>query len=166
MTASMSLSSAFLAAWEPELANTRRMVERVPDDRADWRPHPRSMSLGRLTQHLVDMTGWVPMMLESDSADVQGYQPAPVPSVAELLAALDRNAAATRTALAAADDDRMRATWTLRNGDQMLFTLPRHTLLHGSVLHHSIHHRGQLSVYLRLNDIPVPGMYGPSADEA
>ena len=154
-----------LGAFEHQASNTRRMLERVPDDRFDWRPHPKSMTLGRLANHVADLVGMPAMVLSTESRDMlAGQRPPDAANGRELLDKLDRGAAAARSALASATPDQLRQTWTLRRGDQVVFSMPKRAVLMTQMLH-MVHHRGQLSVYLRLNDVPVPGMFGPSADD-
>jgi len=168
MAEAASSSGRLLAQFDREAASTRRMLERVPDDKFDWRPHPKSMTLGGLANHISDLMGRAPMVLQTEFMDVgaRSGQPRPAAptSTRELIEAFDRGVAAARAAIAAASDEQLSHPWSLRNGETVLFSLPRGGVLHQQTSH-MIHHRGQLSVYLRLNDVPVPGMYGPSADE-
>ncbi len=166
----MPLNQALLAELAHEMATTRKTLERVPDDKFSWQPHPKSMSMGRLATHIAELIGWVPNILKLESLDfapVGGapYQPKTAASRAELLALFDKNVADAQAALGAASDADLMVIWTLLNGGNKIFSLPRIAVLRGMMLNHVIHHRGQLSVYLRLNDIPVPSLYGPSADE-
>jgi len=168
MAATASLSAKFLPAFDREAASTRRILERVPDEKFDWRPHPKSTPLGRLANHISDLMGQAPMVLQTESVDVAARSGQPRPaaptSSRELIESFDRGVAAARAVIAAASDEQLSHPWSLRNGKTVLFNLPRGGVLQLQ-LSHMIHHRGQLSVYLRLNDVPVPGMYGPSADE-
>ncbi len=165
----MPMSEALIPEFDQEMANTRRALERVPDDKFDWKPHQKSMSMGRLASHIANLPGWASLLVEKDSLDIA---PGGVPmrnqeaaSSQELLGFFDQEVKAARAAIAAASDERLRGSWTLLKNGRTVFTLPRITLLGSMVLKHIVHHRGQLTVYLRLNDIPVPGFYGPSADE-
>jgi uncharacterized damage-inducible protein DinB len=152
---------------DQELRSTRRMLERLPEHRFDWRPHERSWTLGELATHVANLVGWQTQILATDRFDLATdvTRSGAFESSAALLARFDENVAALRAALAGAPDDALGAPWTLQRGEQVLFTLPRLAALRSMGLNHLIHHRGQLSVYLRLLDVPVPGLYGPSADE-
>lgn len=164
----MARMQTLLPEFDHEMAATRKVLARVPMERADWRPHPKSMSLGRLANHLVGLLIWGPATFATDAIDfAQGKFPAPEhASTAELLAGFDAIVAETRSVFAAATDEVAEGPWTLRLGDQIFFTLPRHAVVRSFVMNHLIHHRAQLTVYLRLLDLPVPALYGPSADEA
>ncbi len=166
----MPINQALLGEFEHETANTRKALERVPEDRFDWAPHAKSMKLGRLAQHLAEIPGWAKDTIDRDFFDVapegKSFAPEPVRTRAEILALFDKNVAAGRKALAGATDDaQMMKPWTLKANGKAIFSLPRVQTLRGFVMNHMIHHRGQLTVYLRLNDVPVPSIYGPSADE-
>ncbi len=162
----MAISAALLPEFDHEMANTRRTLERVPEDKLAWKPHEKSMTLGRLTGHLSELPGWGVYTLERDFVDLaQGGQGAVAKSRQEALDMFDKGVAALRAALAQANDEHLMKPWTLRIGEQVIMTLPRIGVLRAMILNHSIHHRAQLGVYLRLNDVPVPSIYGPSADE-
>ncbi len=166
----MTISEALLPEFDHEMANARRSLERVPQDRLAWKPHEKSMSLGRLAQHVSQIPSWGRETITKESIDVAPpgappYQPPPVNSLSELLEEFDKNVANARAAIAGADDEHMKKPWTLLAGGKIIFTLPRAAVLRSMVLNHLIHHRAQLGVYLRLNDVPVPATYGPSADE-
>ncbi len=162
----MAIKDGLLAEFDHEIGTTRRLLERVPDDKLTWKPHPRSMSLGGLATHLSNLPHWGRTILSDTSFDLAGAPPnlEEKASRAEILAAFD---AATKEARASLDktDSELTSPWTLKRGGQEIFTLPRVAAFRTFVLYHVVHHRGQLSVYLRLNDIPVPAIYGPSADE-
>ena len=152
-----------------ELANTRRLLERVPDGKSDWKPHAKSMSLGRLASHVAELPLFALSVVAADELDFAaggGYKPRTLPSTADLLAEFDRNAAQLREAMARLDAAALQGTWTLRAGDHVIVSGPKGVLVRSVGLNHIIHHRAQLGVYLRLLDIPVPGLYGPSADES
>lgn len=171
MDAPMSLSAAMVAEWDHETANTRRMLERVPWDRCAWRPHAKSYSMEQLARHLAHLVGWPAGILESDALDLASPAAAamvpPQPhSTADLLASFERNAAASRAAMAGATPHALGQMWTLRHGARVILSLPRAAVIRSMAMNHAVHHRAQLGVYLRLNDLPVPGMYGPSADES
>lgn len=152
---------------EQELAITRRMLERYPSGHTDWSPHPKSMSLGRLAAHVAEIPGYGTMLLTTDEADFakQPYEPKTYETAEELLAVFDAKAAEMRPLLAQADEAALAKPWTLRMGEQVFFTTPKVGLVRQMVISHLIHHRAQLGVYYRLLDVPVPGTYGPSADE-
>lgn len=162
----MSPAEVFLSEFEHELASTRRMLERVPDQHLDFRPHAKSATLGYLAQHIAQQPDWGVAVLDRDELDLTKLPSPSVPSShREILDALE--AAATRfcASLEKATAESFGAPWTLKMGDQVIFTLPKAAVLRSVVMNHLYHHRGQLSVYLRLLDVPVPGIYGPSADE-
>jgi len=163
----MPMSEALLQEFDNEAKTTRRVLERVPAEKFDWTPHARSMTMGKLANHIVEMTGWVPETMGKDAFDL-GAQGTPEPApatIAELLARFDQGVAAARAAIAATPDEAMMKPWSLKKGEMVFFTMPKIAVLRTFVFNHVVHHRGQLSVYLRLNDIPVPSIYGPSADE-
>ena len=148
------------------MANTRKTLERVLEDKLGWKPHPKSFSMGQLASHIVSMLGWSKVTIEQDSFDVATNPQQPeYKSRKELLENFDKNVAEARASIAKASDDELRKPWSLMRGSQAIFTQPRSALLRGFVMNHLIHHRAQLGVYLRLNDVPVPSIYGPSADE-
>lgn len=162
-----SLRDAAFADVETELATTRRVLERVPADRFDWRPHAKSMTLGELAVHIVTLLHVQTATLEHDGFDLAERRPpsAPPETTGDLVAAFDRRADALREALAETTDEDLAQTWTLRAGRRTLSASPRGTVLRHMGLSHVAHHRGQLSVYLRMLDVPLPPMYGPTADE-
>lgn len=163
----MPMIDALLPEYDHEMATTRKLLERVPDDRLAWRPHERSMSLGRLAMHVAELPLWVEMALEHDGFDMEpgSYVPRSASSRQELLAAFDKAVKGARALIAGRSDAEMLAPWTLRQAGEAVFTLPKSGVIRSWVLNHMVHHRGQLSVYLRLNDVPLPSIYGPSADE-
>jgi uncharacterized damage-inducible protein DinB len=162
----MSMSDSLIPEFDMEMSNTRRALERVPMDKASWQPHPKSMTLGRLAIHLAELPGWASTTVNTDELNfADGYNPAKVATPEELLALFDGNVSEARAALAGAGDEVWHKPWTLRNGEQVIFTLPKIVVHRSFVMNHIVHHRGQLTVYLRLNDVPVPSLYGPSADE-
>ena len=168
-TTATSLSPMQLATGdlERELATTRRMLERVPDEHFAWKPHERSMSLGTLAAHLANLLWWQTVTIQQDGLDFA--EPQPPRTVPENRAALlqdfDEKAAVLRETLAQTDAAALARPWTLRRGDHVIFTLPKAAVLRSFGISHMVHHRGQLSVYLRLLDVPVPPSYGPTADE-
>ena len=165
----MGLSNALLPEFDNEMANTRKTLERVPDDRFDWKPHEKSTAMGGLAGHLANLPSWGSLTVGSDSFDMApGGQPLKAPALSsgkEVLAKFDENVAATRAAIAGASDEELFKPWTLLSNGNTLITMPKVAVLRNFVMNHMIHHRAQLGVYLRLNDIPVPSIYGPSADE-
>lgn len=163
----MPMIDAILAELDYEAATTRRLLERVPEDKWDWKPHEKSFTLKELTQHMAEMPGWMKAVAGQDDLDLGGEQPprAEIRTRDELLALYDENVAAFREAAPQATDDAMRKPWRLRTGDKVHFEVPRAGAIRTFILNHLIHHRGQLSVYLRLLDVPIPSIYGPSADD-
>lgn len=162
----MALKDALLPEFDQEMATARRVIERLPEDRYDWTPHQKSMTGGRIASHIAEMTTWGTLAIKQDSLDLAGErQPFNAASRAELLATFDRNAAECRSAIEGADDATLMQPWSLVNGSETIATMPKVSVIRMFVLNHIIHHRGQLSVYLRLTDTPVPSIYGPSADE-
>ncbi len=167
----MKISDALLPEFDHEMANTRRTLERVPEDKFSWKPHEKSMTLGRLAVHLAEIPTWASHAIEQDSLDVAPpgappYQPPPADSRKEILDLFDKTVAAARAAIAAASDEHLLKPWALLSGGKTILTMPRIAVLRSFILNHSIHHRAQLGVYLRLNNVAVPAIYGPSADEA
>ena len=166
----MAISKSLLPEFDNEMANTRKTLERVPDDKFAWKPHEKSFPMGGLATHLANLPSWGSLILNSDSFDVApGGNPVKTPelnSTSAVLKQFDENTAATRAAIEAASDEDLFRTWTLQSNGKGLMTLPKIAVLRGFVMNHMIHHRAQLGVYLRLNDIPVPSIYGPSADES
>ena len=166
----MSLSQSLLPEFDHEMANTRKTLERVPDDKFDWKPHQKSFSMGGLATHLATLPSWAAITIQKDGIDIAplGEPPPrsePCNSRDELLARFDGHIAAARAAIAGASDEDLLKTWTLLAGGKTIFAIPRIAALRSFVMNHNVHHRAQLGVYLRLNDIPVPSIYGPSADE-
>lgn len=167
----MPMTDAFLPEFDQEMATTRRVLERVPEDKLGWTPHPKSFTLGSLATHLATLPGWTVETFSKDELDVvpdgqEFVPPKVVESREELLSRFDESVAKGRAALAGASDAAMFQNWTLLKGGEKVMTLPRVAVLRAFVLSHTIHHRAQMSVYLRLLDVPVPSIYGPSADES
>lgn len=162
----MAIAQALLPEFDQEMANTRKTLERVPDSKWDYKPHPKSGTMGWYAGHLANLPSWPIFTIRQDELDLA--QPFDTPSTknrAEVLAVFDKNVADARQAIAGASDQELMKPWSLKKGGQTLMTLPKVAVLRGFVMNHIIHHRGQLTVYLRLNDIPVPALYGPSGDE-
>jgi uncharacterized damage-inducible protein DinB len=162
----MALVDALLPEFDHEMTVTRKLLERVPDDKFDWKPHPKSMTLGQLAQHVATLPMWGSMTLDLSELDLgAGQQLAPITNRAGLLSFFDRNVATARAALSGKGDGEMMSPWALKRDGQTIFSMPKAGVWRGFVLSHLVHHRGQLSVYLRINDVPIPSIYGPSADE-
>ncbi len=166
----MSIAASILPEFEMEMANTRKTLERIPADKFDYKPHEKSMTMIGLATHITNMIGWGTTTLTQDEFDVQPpgappYKEEPASSVANLLEKFDQGIVACRAALVATSDEAMMKPWSLLSGGNVIFTQPRGGVFRGMILNHLIHHRAQLSVYLRMNDVPVPALYGPSADE-
>jgi uncharacterized damage-inducible protein DinB len=166
----MGLAQSMLPEFDHEMANTRKTLERIPEDKFDWKPHEKSTTLRGLGTHLSNLVSWAVHVIERDELDVApvGGEPLrakPVESVQEAVETFDKNVAAARAAIAGASDEHLMKPWTLLAGGKTIFTQPRVGVLRGMIMNHTIHHRAQLAVYLRLNDVPVPALYGPSADE-
>lgn len=166
----MPIRDHILPEFDHEMAGTRRSLERVPEDRLAWKPHEKSGTLGWLATHLARLPHWAVQTITRDSIDIAPTDGSvtpgpPAASRRELLELFDRNVAEARAAIAGASDETLLKPWTMLAGGRVIFTQPRVMVLRGFVVNHIIHHRAQLGVYLRLNDIPVPALYGPTADE-
>jgi len=162
----MPLVDALLPEFDHEMTTTRRLLERLPEDKFDWKPHAKSFSLGQLAQHVATIPMWGSVTVTQTELDVSaGAQPPAMKTRAELLAAFDQNVSTTRAALSGKSDAELMVPWSLKSGSHTIFSLPRAGVWRSFVLSHLVHHRGQLSVYLRLLDVPLPSIYGPSADE-
>ena len=163
----MGIAQSMLGEFDNEMVSTRKTLERVPMDKLGWKPDPKSMSMGRLAGHVAEMVGWAAMTLSTDELDFAtgDYKPIEATSTDQLLAEFDKNAKATRAALESATDERMMGEWALKNNGAVLMAMPRVAMIRSMVLNHVIHHRAQLTVYFRMNGVPVPALYGPSADE-
>lgn len=165
--ASRNISTALIAEMEQEAKTARTCLERIPADKFAWKPHEKSMAFGQLASHIAEMFGWTPATIQQSELDFAkiDYKPFEPRSTEELLEFFDKNVAEAIDVLKNTGDDVYMENWTMRNGDTVYFTMPKIATMRSVVLNHIIHHRGQLSVYLRLNDIAVPQIYGPSADE-
>ncbi len=166
----MTISEMLLPEFEQEMANTRKLLERVPEDKFAWKPHEKSMALGRLASHVAELPGWAVNTVKLDALDLTPgadgkFQPYLAGSRKELLEFFDKNASEARQAIAGASDEHLLKIWSLQFGGKTVLSMPRAAVLRGVVMNHLIHHRAQLGVYLRLHNVPIPGMYGPSADE-
>jgi len=160
----MKLTEILLAQLEREVDATRKTVERVPEGKADWKPHPKSMELGYLSTLVATMFGWMATMIESDHLDLAAGGGSKPLTGAERLALFDKSVADARRALSNTTVEHLLKPWQLRMGETVLDEKPRHIMI-TDTFSHLAHHRGQLTVYLRLNDQPVPSIYGPTADE-
>jgi uncharacterized damage-inducible protein DinB len=162
----MSIAQSLLPEFDHEMANTRKTLERVAENKLDYKPDPKSMSLGVLASHVAEMVGWLPSMMQGPELDIPpDFKPFLATSRKELLDTFDKNVAGSRAALAAAGDQALMQEWSLKFGGNAMFSMPRIAVYRSMIMNHVIHHRAQLTVYFRLNGIPVPGLYGPSADE-
>lgn len=166
----MSYAESILPEFDQEMATTRRVLERVPEDKLDWKAHPKSNTIGWNAAHLAEIPGWVAPTMQQDEWDIApvGSEPYRTPvlkSRKEILDLFDKNVAAAREALAAAKDEDMSKTWSLLMGGTPVLSMPRTGVMRSFVMNHLIHHRAILTVYYRLNDVPVPSIYGPSGDE-
>jgi uncharacterized damage-inducible protein DinB len=163
----MPMNQGLLGEFDHEMVGTRKTLERIPEDKFDWAPHKKSMPLGKLALHLAQLPGWVKETMTLDSLDIgKDAPPPPAKNRAEILALFDKNVGVARGILQSSTDDaQFFKPWSLMNGGTTILTLPKIAVLRGFVFNHTVHHRAQLGVYLRLNDIPVPSIYGPSADE-
>jgi uncharacterized damage-inducible protein DinB len=162
---SMKMTDLFLAELEREAAATRRALERVPDGRYDWKPHEKSMTLGRLAELVARLPSWPVFMINQDELELTTYKAEPLRTSGELVKALDEGVAEARDALMNTTDEHLMKPWRLLVGGKAVSEQPRYLALREGVFNHLAHHRGQLTVYLRLNDAPVPAIYGPSADD-
>lgn len=166
----MSISQMLLPEFDQEAAGTRKTLERVPDDKWDWKPHPKSGTLGWLAGHVATLNDWTRETIQSERLDFAPkdgpkYEQPKTRNRKELLEVFDRVTAEARKAIAGVSDEELMKPWSLLMGGQVLFTMPRAAVLRGFCFNHLIHHRGQLTMYLRTLDIPLPALYGPSADE-
>lgn len=162
----MSFSQTLLPEFDEEMKNTRKMLECVPDGKFEYQPHTKSMTLGQLATHVAGLPGWTVITLEQEFLDLPtDFKPELFASRAELLEKFDAGSAAARAKIAAATDEDWKKTWTFKFGGMTMFSNPRSVVMRSVILNHLIHHRAQLGVYLRLMNVAIPGMYGPSADE-
>ena len=167
---SQMISQSLLPEFDMEMANTRTILERVPEGQRAFRPHAKSFTLGRLAGHVAEMPMWGVMTLAQDELELRpdgpSYTAHVLESKVETLAFFDEQLRQARALLASATDETMMRPWTLKDQGQTILVMPKVAVFRSFVMNHMIHHRGQLGVYLRLNDVPVPGLYGPSADES
>jgi uncharacterized damage-inducible protein DinB len=164
----MAVKDAFIAELRYESTSTKKMLEKVPLDKGDWKPHEKSMTLGRLATHVAEISHWVSDIIRIDEFDFMkdfDFKPRTAASAEELLEIFEVNLEKAISDLSSMNDDDFNKPWTVKRGEQVMFSTPKKVSLRSWAYNHMVHHRGQLSVYLRLLDVPVPGMYGPSADE-
>jgi uncharacterized damage-inducible protein DinB len=159
----MSIGAQLLPEFDEEMATTRRLLEIVPSDRGAWKPHPKSFSLGNLAQLVSGMPGWITNMLTKTELDLAAGPGYSLEKTEALVASFDKNVKEARAALAAARDSDFDVSWSLKSGPAVLMTQSRRYVVRQTI-NHLVHHRGQLSVYLRMNDVPLPSIYGPTAD--
>ena len=162
----MTIAQSLLAEFDTEMANTRRVLERVPDGKTDWRPHEKSMPLGRLATHVAEFGAWATNTIAKDGLEFgPDFKPTILKTTAEIVALFDQNVREARAVLAAAPDAEFVKTWTLKFSGRVVFAMPKLAVYRRTVMNHMIHHRAQLGVYLRLLGVALPGLYGPTADE-
>jgi len=164
----MRISDALLGEFDHEMASTRKTLERIPEDKLGWKPHEKSMTLGRLAGHVAELPGFGATVVRTESLNLSGgqYQPLVATSQRQVVEEFDKKVADTREAIAGAADDHWMKPWSLEYQGKTIFNLPRIAAVRAMMLSHIVHHRAQLGVYLRLNNVPVPSIYGPSADES
>ncbi len=163
----MAIKDAFIAELKYESSLTKKILERVPLDKKDWKPHEKSMSIGRLATHIAETTRWISNVLNTDDYDflTRVFKGETASSQEELMLIFHKHLETALNDLSKTGDEEFAKIWIVRVGDKIMYETPKKVSIRGWAFSHMIHHRGQLSVYLRLLDIPVPGMYGPSADE-
>lgn len=160
----MDLSNSPLPDFDDEMRITRRVLERVPSEQGKWKPHPKSFPLGHLAQLVAQMPGWIAMSLNESAIDLEAGASYSFEPTETLLSVFDQNVEAARDALQETTEEDLDEPWSLKRGDQVIFSMPKRAVIRQTITHLS-HHRGQLTVYLRLLDVPVPSVYGPTADE-
>jgi uncharacterized damage-inducible protein DinB len=166
----VTIAESILPEFEQEMAGTRKTLERIPDDKLEWKAHPKSNTIGWVGGHLAELPGWVEMTLKTDKLDINPpggnpYKPPKPTSHKQMVEIFDKNVATAKTAIRSTSDAEFLKPWSLLNAGATLFAMPRIAVVRSFVINHMIHHRAILTVYLRLNDIPVPALYGPSGDE-
>jgi uncharacterized damage-inducible protein DinB len=160
----MTIADTLLPEFDQEMATTRKVLERVPTEKGQWKPHPKSFSLGHLSQLVAGMPGWLTNIVTEKALDLSAGPGYSYEKTETLLKSFDKNVSEARKTIAAAKDADFKVNWSLKHGDHVIFTMPRGPVVRQTI-NHLVHHRGQLTVYLRLLDVPVPSVYGPSADE-
>jgi uncharacterized damage-inducible protein DinB len=162
----MPFSQTLLPEFEEEMKNTRRLLECIPDSKLDSQPHPKSMTLAQLATHVAQVPGWTKLLLDEEVLNLsRDMKPQVLASRAELLATFDQGVTEARQRISAASDDYWQTVWTFKIGGETVLSMPRASVMRSMIMNHLIHHRAQLGVFLRLHDVAIPGMYGPSADE-
>ncbi len=158
--------ATMIPEFDHEFAETRKSLERIPEDKFDWKPHEKSFSLHQLAAHIAETPHWVPVTLNMDEFDIDAPYDRVVPETKEeILAHFDEGVAEARTMIEASTSDQLETTWSMKKGGEVTMSMPKGVVLRSFILNHNVHHRAQLGVYLRMLDVPVPGHYGPSADE-
>lgn len=163
----MALNESLLKELQGEAAATRKMLERIPEDKYGWKPHEKSMTMGNLAAHLAENLGWAALIIDTDDFNFEssGYKPPEIKTKEELLKMFDDGLSKAVASFKNADDKRLNGNWIMRSNDKVYIDSPRTEVLRSFFFSHSAHHRGQLSVYMRINDIPLPQIYGPTADD-
>jgi uncharacterized damage-inducible protein DinB len=160
----MDLANSPLPDFDEEMRATRRVLERVPSEKGKWKPHPKSFPLGHLAQLVARMPGWIAMSLNESAIDLASGAAYSFEPTETLLSVFDQNVEVARDALRDTTEEDLDESWSLKHGDHVIFSMPKRAVIRQTITHLS-HHRGQLTVYLRLLDVPVPSVYGPTADE-
>lgn len=163
----MSIIEALAAELEQESAGTRKYLERVPEEHFGWKPHEKSFTMGELSSHLANILNWAVTTFEVDEFifNPQEFVPFKASTHEELMAEFDKNVPAALGAIRKSNDEQLSATWRMKMGDKVLFEMPRIAVFRSMIMHHTAHHRGQLGIYLRMKDVPLPKLYGPTADD-
>lgn len=160
----MTISETLLPEFDQEMQTTRKVLERIPSEKGQWKPHPKSFALGHLTQLVAVMPSWITNTVQETELDLGRFSGYTYEKTETLLDLFDKNVREARAAIAGAKDADYRVNWSLKRGGHVIFTLPRAAVVRQTI-NHLVHHRGQLTVYMRLIDVPVPSIYGPTADE-
>lgn len=162
----MTYSQTLLPEFDEEMKNTRKILACVPDDKFDYQPHEKSMKLGRLATHIAELPSWGTTVLDVEVLEMgPDFKPTITTTQKELLEIFDKGVTEARAKIEAATEEDWKKTWTFKFGGETVLSAPRSTVMRGTVMNHLVHHRAQLGVFLRLNNVAIPGMYGPSADE-
>lgn len=163
----MTIGNTLAAELKHEAGTTRKIIERLPEDKFEWKPHEKSMTLRTLATHIIEMMSWTATTLTEDGLDfaTMDYKPPVHETTASMLESFDKNVTDALAVLSTVEDSDMFKPWCMRNGETIYFEMPRVAVMRSMVMNHIVHHRGQLAVYIRMLDIPVPSIYGPSADE-